>query len=449
MDEPSSDQLLGGDYELGASVASDSHTITYQATHVRLGRPVRLKVLKPGVEPDAALRRAFDREARALRELAHPLLTQLHDYLADADHLALIYLDDGGPTLEEVIERCGKLPSAAALAIAVEVARALAVIHRRGIVHGSLTASSVELTSQGSIRLHGFAAVRLVGRSAGPLPSPADMAPEQLVGDRETSSTDVFLLGLLLYRMLTGQRPFAGGARAAGVSQLVRHEPPPPLTRYAPKTAAKVERIIVRCLSKQPADRYPDAVSAASALIRALRAQTSLPTELLISKALAEAGLADDLPQPIEPGVARGAGAPQRLVPRLLGPLAIAAVVVLLAVVIWQAVRDPPQLDDAATRGIEQRPARLRILAHPWAEIHLDGELVDVTPIGQPLEVAPGRHTVVFKHPQAPPVQRDVEVIAGQTLLLDVELAVVRPDAGPPPPAPSGSTSASAEESSP
>ena len=447
MGRPSSDKLLD-DYELGASVASDSHTITYRATHRRLGRPVRLKVLKPGVEPDAELRRAFDREARALQELAHPLLTQLHDYLADADQLALIYLDDEGPSLEEVLERCGKLSSAAALAIAVEVARALAVIHRRGIVHASLTARSVELTSEGSIRLHGFAAVRLEGRSAAPLPSPADMAPEQLVGDREISSTDVFLLGLLLYRMLTGQRPFAGGSKAGGVSQLVRHEPPPPLTRYAPKTGAKVERIIMRCLSKQPADRYPDAVSAASALIRALRAQSSLPTELLITKALAEAGLADDLPQPTEPGVHRGAGGPQRLLPRVLGPLAIAAVVVLLGVVIWQAVRDPPQLDTSTSRGIEQRPARLRILAHPWAEIHLDGELIDITPIGKPLEVAPGRHTVVFKHPQAPDVQRDVEVIAGQTIMLDVELAVVRPDAGPPT-APSGSGSAAAEAESP
>jgi serine/threonine-protein kinase len=83
-------------------------------------------------------------------------------------------------------------------------------------------------------------------------------------------------------------------------------------------------------------------------------------------------------------------------------------------------------------QGILRRPAQLRVLAQPWAEIHIDGELVDITPVGRPIEVRPGRHVVVFKHPHAPAVSREIEIVAGQTIVLDVEMAVARPgdDAG-------------------
>jgi serine/threonine-protein kinase len=103
---------------------------------------------------------------------------------------------------------------------------------------------------------------------------------------------------------------------------------------------------------------------------------------------------------------------------------------VLLGWVLSRAAGDGGPEVVAGVRGIEQRPAQLRVLARPWAEVHVDGEYVDVTPIGRPIAVAPGRHSVRFKHPNAPDQVRSVEIIAGQTMWLDVTMVVTRPGRG-------------------
>jgi hypothetical protein len=100
----------------------------------------------------------------------------------------------------------------------------------------------------------------------------------------------------------------------------------------------------------------------------------------------------------------------------------------VLALALWRGFAGgggEGQYGDA--RGIVDRPAELRVLAEPWAEIHIDGKLVDVTPVGRPIQINAGRHTVVFKHPNAPDETRRVEIIAGQTIVLDVQMQVVRP----------------------
>jgi serine/threonine-protein kinase len=118
---------------------------------------------------------------------------------------------------------------------------------------------------------------------------------------------------------------------------------------------------------------------------------------------------------------------------RIGAPAAVGLVALLLAVIVWRSFSGGPgQGQGGDARGIVDRPAELRVLAEPWAEIHIDGKLVDVTPVGRPIQVSPGRHVVLFKHPNAPDERRSVEIIAGQTIVLDVQMQVVRPvvDAG-------------------
>ncbi len=168
--------------------------------------------------------------------------------------------------------------------------------------------------------------------------------------------------------------------------------------------------------------------SVTSALGRVLGSKTSFPVDLLVSRALAQSDLAKPLPSPTEPGAGLAAAAPQRWLRKLL-PVATAGLAALAVVMfIGQSVRQDPSRAAAGARGVAQQPAQLRILAHPWAEIHIDGQPIDVTPIGRPLEVTPGRHVVQFRHPHAPTQTRTVELIAGQTVLLDVNMAVKRPD---------------------
>lgn len=269
------------------------------------------------------------------------------------------------------------------------------------------------------------------------------MSPEMILGDEADAASDVFLFGLLLFQAIAGEHPFSGDE--AGISQRIRHSPTPSLRRQVPEAPEAVERVVRRCLEKRPRDRYADLSSVQALLVRALRDRTSLPRETLVSRALAAAGLSDEIAPPRERHLDRSALAsgPRARWMMIAGGGVIAAAVVLFA---WQSLDGSggPATNDP--QGIVGHPARLRLLAHPWAEVHIDGKLIDVTPVGRPLELAPGRHEVVFKHPHAPDVKRVIEIVPGQTVVLDVAMQVVRPlDAG----AGEGEGDASAEELSP
>jgi serine/threonine-protein kinase len=437
------------DYELGEPIEEGSRTVTYRArwragpseaddaASSALGRAVLVKTLKSGVRLTPALEATFRREAERLLRLDHPLLPTVVDFVADEQQLALVFPDHGGVRLDAVLDRVDRLEPQCAVAVAMEVSRALAAIHRQGWAHGGLVASDVELGPAGTVRLFGLpsgaAAEQLDSEPEvdAPLRLPANMAPEQIVGEPADARTDVFLLGLLLYRMVTGEPAFQA-AGEAGVAQRIRHARPPRLQRHAPDAPPALERIVLRCLSKRPRDRYRDMSSLTTALVRALRSATSLPTEHLVTRALARADLAQELTLPAEGALGRGGALTRSAFRRLLWPSVMVLAVGALLWVLVAAFHEPPPQSASGVRGIEQQPARLRVLARPWAEVHLNGELIDVTPIGQPIEVSPGRHRVRFKHPHAPDQVRTVEVIAGQTVWLDVTMAVEhpQPDAG-------------------
>lgn len=258
---------------------------------------------------------------------------------------------------------------------------------------------------------------------------PEHMSPEQILGDAPDDRSDVFLFGMLTYQMLAGSPPFS--AEASGVSHQIRHQRAEPLRDAVSDLPDGLDGAVARCLEKRARDRYPDMASVSSELVRILRRHTALPRDLLVTRGLAAAGLADELAPPLERGVERGTS---RHLPwrRYLLPAVAATTFIGIAALLWRSLDDEGLGDDAGARGIVKRPAQVQVLARPWAEIHVDGKPVDVTPIGRPIEVTPGRHVISFHHPNAPEETRTVEIIAGQTVLLDVTMQVVRPvvDAG-------------------
>jgi eukaryotic-like serine/threonine-protein kinase len=427
--------------ELGEIVEQRAGIVTYRGVRQSDGRAVLVRTLRPGLRTVAAARAALRREHETLRKIDHPALPTLLEVIRDEPHAALVLADHGGHRLDAVLDRVPRLDAVSATAIAAALASALYGIHRAGEVHAAVRADLVELTEQGAVYLHG---VGRAGESGGlELSLPKDLAPEQIIGNPADAQTDVFLLGSLLYRMLAGSAPFDHGE--GGVSQRVRHGEPQPLGR-ATSLPAALERVVDRCLAKRPPDRYPDMASLAAALERLLRAETALPREHLVAQALASTGLADAPPPPRERGVERGL-APGRRSRMRSSPFvaAVGAGAVIAALGGWLLLRNAAPAD-GGPRGVVERPARLRILARPWAEVDIDGKLVDTTPIGQPIDVAPGKHKVVFRHPNAPSEEREVEVVAGQTVLLDVDMRVTRPvDAGAPRAADAGDASAEDE----
>lgn len=418
------------DYEPGEQLEANAFTATFAATRKGDQRPVIIKTVKPGLrKPDPALA-LLSREHEVVSNTEHPVLPTLIETVRESSRIALVYARAKGHRLSDVIDRKPKIRPASSLAIATALASVLAALHRAGYVHARLRAESVELTEQGGVILFDPGGVGARGAGGDPdLDAPENMAPEQVLGQAAGPETDIYLLGKLLYQLIAGKVPFT--AATGGITQQIRHAEPPSLHSVAPDAPRELQRIVSRCLRKRGRDRYPDMVSLQSELLRVMRAQTSLGREHLVAAALADVGLSAELALPRERDVARGAAsAPAWLATAVRwGAGAVAAGIVIAAG--WWLLGEDEAAGGHGARGILKQPALIRVLAQPWAEVHIDGELVDVTPVGRPIEVSPGPHVVVFKHPYSEPVTREIEIIAGQMILLDVVMPVVRPpDAG-------------------
>jgi dienelactone hydrolase len=244
--------------------------IVYEAVDARLRRKVAVKVLRDRHGSDESKRR-FLQEAQAASALNHTGIVTIYD-LASADAADFIVMEcvDGVP-LNRRIEPHG-LPLAQALDYAEQIASALAAAHAAGIVHRDLKPANIMVTPQGRIKVLDFGLSKLsppdsvdgldMTRSSAPQTVPGVvmgsggyMSPEQASGEAVDARTDVFSFGIVLYEMLAGVRPFSGHSLRA-----VLQEQPSPLHDVRRDAPAEVQRIVARCLEKEPAKRYASAV---------------------------------------------------------------------------------------------------------------------------------------------------------------------------------------------
>jgi eukaryotic-like serine/threonine-protein kinase len=260
-----------GPYEILSPLGSGGMGEVYRARDTRLDRAVALKVLSPSSDTPGRLER-FQREARAISRLSHPHICTLHD-VGDQDGMTFIVMEClDGETLAERLEE-GPLPLDQALRYGIQIAEALAAAHRHGVVHRDLKPGNVMLTRDG-VKLLDFGLAKLrqtdaAGRDAATesvhlteegtlLGTVAYMAPEQLEGEESDDRTDVFALGVVLYEMATGRRPFSGRSRASLIAAILSSEPPP-LASVQPLAPPLLERVVRRCLAKDPEDRWQSA----------------------------------------------------------------------------------------------------------------------------------------------------------------------------------------------
>jgi TolB-like protein len=252
-----------GRYRIQRRLAHGGMGVVYLAYDARLDRPAALKLLPRYLSLDAAARRRFEEEARAASALDHPHIATVYD-IGDAPDgrvfIAMAYYE--GETLREEIER-GPLPIPRALSLATQIADALAAAHHRGIVHRDVKPGNVIVTPDGVAKLVDFGVAKVSGSAltqpGGTPGTVAYMSPEQTRGDAVDARTDLWALGVVLYEMLTGERPFEGDQNDT-VIFAIRHDEPEPLERVRPEVPAGLGRVVHRCLAKDPADRYADAV---------------------------------------------------------------------------------------------------------------------------------------------------------------------------------------------
>ncbi len=240
----------------------------YRAEDLKLGQPVALKFLPTELSQDEAALARFHREVRTARNVSHPNVCRVFDIgEVDGQHfLSMEYID--GEDLASLLRRIGRLPGDKALEIARQLCAGLAAAHEAGVLHRDLKPANVMIDGRGKARITDFG---LAGLADGFHPgevragTPAYMAPEQLSGLEVTIKSDIYSLGLVLYELFTGKRAF----EAAKIADLVRlHQQISPAN---PSTLVKeldpaVERVILRCLEKEPRARPATALQVALAL---------------------------------------------------------------------------------------------------------------------------------------------------------------------------------------
>jgi protein kinase-like protein len=239
----------------------------YRADDLKLGQPVALKFLPRRLSDEPARRDRFYAEVRLARQVSHPNVCRVYDVgEIDGQHyLSMEYVD--GEDLASLLKRIGRLPSDKALDIARELCAGLAAAHDKAVLHRDLKPANVMVDGRGRARITDFGlAVAADDTGAGELSgTPAYMAPEQLAGKGASIRSDIYSLGLVLYELYTGRKAFDG----ASFQELKRkhsEEAPASPSSVTPQVDPVVERVILRCLEKDPARRPASVAQVAAAL---------------------------------------------------------------------------------------------------------------------------------------------------------------------------------------
>jgi serine/threonine-protein kinase len=249
-----------GPYRLIKGIALGGLSAVFRAIDERSQRQVAIKVPLEGALADSPARERLRREAFALERLDHPSTPTFLDLGSQdgIDFLALEYVE--GRTLRDLLRKSGPTEEAALLALGLQIAAALGEIHRRGVIHCDLKPSNVVLTPDGAVRLLDFGHARIVGedcrKDTGTLPY---MAPERLQGRPSDARGDLWSLGVLLFEMATGQRPFRGATSEETTAAIREGCLIAPSCRRS-GLSDRFDRIVLRALEKDPERRYASAV---------------------------------------------------------------------------------------------------------------------------------------------------------------------------------------------
>ena len=266
-------QVLLGQYRVDAFVASGGMGAVYRVWDLKRNVPLAMKVLHSELAEDPSVFKHFQREARALQKLAHPNIVPFYGLYQTLDMAFLMERFVDGPNLKDVLKQNkGKtLPTETMLTYMKSLCSALGYAHVNGVVHCDVKPGNVMIDRGGNIYLTDFGIARHAESSTttiGVAGTAAYMPPEQILGELVTPATDVYALGIVLYEMVTGGRPFQGGGAETSqsgdtLSMRIRqeqlHSQAPDPSSVVPTIPEEVSQVIIRALNKKPEERYTNA----------------------------------------------------------------------------------------------------------------------------------------------------------------------------------------------
>jgi serine/threonine-protein kinase len=264
-------RLISGRYRLIAPLGEGGMATIWRAVDEQLDREVAVKILRPQFSADAGFAARFKQEARSAGGLSHPNIVSVYDYGADADGEQYIVMElIEGQDLSTILSERGTLSTEDAVRVAIATASALEAAHRKGIVHRDVKPGNIIVTDHGDVKVTDFGIARAVSEASmtvtgTTLGSVHYFSPEQARGDEVTGASDVYALGIVLFEMLTGRRPFEGDSAAAVALKRLNEDAPTPEAIGRP-VAPGLAAIVMRALARDPSDRFPDAGAFAEAL---------------------------------------------------------------------------------------------------------------------------------------------------------------------------------------
>jgi len=257
-----------GHYTITEEIGAGGMGRVYRAFDARLEREVAIKVLPPGLLTDAEARKRFRREALALSKLNHPNIATVHDFDSQEDSDFLVMENIAGQTLEEKLES-GPLSEKEIVRLGVQLAEGLSAAHSQGVLHRDLKPGNLRLTAEGRLKILDFGLAKVLPQAshsaatesnsrplpAGTLPY---MSPEQLLNEKLDGRSDIYSAGNVLYEMATGQKPFEAESSSRLIDEILRQPPVTPRARNG-RVSSALENVILKCLEKDPDNRYQSA----------------------------------------------------------------------------------------------------------------------------------------------------------------------------------------------
>ncbi len=426
-----------GNCRVLAEIGSGGMAVVYRAVQEPLGREVAIKALKPSIAVDSNFAKRFEREAIFLASLQHENILHVYDFVVLPSTTCIIMEYVKGIDLYDVLEKVSRLPADIAAIIALQLARALDYAHFRGIIHRDIKPANIMLSHQGSVKLMDFGIARdnalsdLTETGTG-LGTPSYMSPEQILGDKLDFRSDVFSLGIVLYQMTTGQKPFVED-EGRTVMQKIRMDRPVSARKLNPLVPRTLERIMMRCMEKLPANRYPTTQSLIDELADFLAPRVPINYNARLVLFLRDLGVVSESEaNEILASTVHNRGKrtqTERQVFSHIVKAESALLGVLLAGGVGIQAASGAFSDGAARQAsavqhqlLPSSAGYVRFLAEPWASVLVDGQEALTTPSARRIALPAGRHYVRFVNPHFESEEREISVIEGETQTVRVTL---------------------------
>ncbi|MDP1809457.1 MAG: Stk1 family PASTA domain-containing Ser/Thr kinase [Actinomycetota bacterium] len=293
-------KIFGGRYRIAEKIGMGGMAEVYKAFDTTLDRTVAVKVLHPQFAAEEDFVARFRREAQAAANLSQPNIVNVYDWGSEQGTYYIVMEYLVGRNLKQIINEEGPLPPNAAIDIARQVAAALHVAHKHGIVHRDIKPHNIVITDEGEVKVTDFGIARSsasnVTQTGAILGTAQYISPEQAKGDEVGAASDIYSLGIVIYEMLAGKVPFNGDSPVAVALKQIQ-EKPIPLSDLNKNIPADLETIVAKTMAKNPAARYQSAAELRDDLGRAAE---GLPV-LAYSDGSSESEMTVVMPRPVPP----------------------------------------------------------------------------------------------------------------------------------------------------